>query len=388
MPNATTGIDKPQSMMRRLLSAAVTLGFIGLAGGLVPLGVTTIADRASAVTEVEAAPLVAVRTQPLNYVDAYEIERRFVGQVEPQQQTDLAFEQGGAVLRVLVDDGDLVAAGEPIAVLDTRLLEADTARLQASRAALEAQAELSRRTTNRQTELKEQGFSSDQALDQASFTLAEISARIAEVDAALVTNRIQIEKAEIRSPFAGRVVARHIDKGATVAGGQPVISLLEHARPQFRAGIDPSLAPVIAKADGLTVEIEGRVVKARLVSLAPNIDPVTRTRIARFALEEDEATVFGQTGSLVVNQMIAQRGAWLPVPALQEGMRGLWQVMTVEQEPDSGGLVIRPEAVEIVHADQDRAFVRGTFTNGARLVLDGPHRVVPGQRVEIIEAGN
>lgn len=388
MKNATTGTDKPKTMARRVLSACVTLGFIALAGGLVSLGVTAIADRASAVTEVDAAPLVTVRTQPLNYVDSYQIERRFVGQVEPQQQTDVAFEQGGAVIQVLVDDGDLVAAGERIAVLDTRLLEAETKRLQASRAALEAQAELSRRTTSRQTELQEQGFSSEQALDQASFTLAEISARIAEVDAALATNRIQIEKAQINSPFAGRVVARHIDEGATVAGGQPVISLLEHARPQFRAGIDPSLAPMLATADGLTVEIEGRTVQVRLVALAPNIDPVTRTRIARFALDDDDATVFGQTGSLVVNQTIAQQGAWLPVPALQEGLRGLWQVMTVQDEPGVASLVIHPEAVEIIHADQDRAFVRGTFRDGTRLVLDGPHRVVPGQRVEIIEAGN
>lgn len=387
MQNATTGTDKPRTVARRVLSAVVTLGFIGLAGGLVSLGVSVIADRASAVTEVDAAPLVTVRIQPLNYVDSYQIERRFVGQVEPQQQTDIAFEQGGAVLQVLVDDGDLIAAGDRIAVLDTQLLEAETARLQASRAALEAQAELSRRTTSRQTELQERGFSSVQSLDQASFTLAEVSARIAEVDAALATNRIQIEKAEISSPFAGRVVARHIDEGTTVAGGQPVISLLEHAGPEFRAGIDPSLAPLLADANGLTVEIEGRAVEAQLISLAPNIDPVTRTRIARFALEDDEATVFGQTGSLVVNQTIPERGAWLPVPALQEGMRGLWQVMTVEGEPDSGNLVISPQAVEIVYAGQDRAFVRGTFEDGARLVLDGPHRVVPGQRVEIIEAG-
>jgi RND family efflux transporter MFP subunit len=388
MQYATTGTEKPRTMARRMLSAVVTLGFIGLAGGLVSLGVTAIADRASAVTEVDAAPLVTVRTQPLNYVDFYEIKRRFVGQIEPQQQTDIAFEQGGAVIEVLVDHGDVVAAGDRIAVLDTRLLEADATRLQASRAALEAQAELSRRTTKRQTDLQQQGFSSEQALDQASFTLAEISARIAEVDAALAANRIQIEKAEISSPFAGRVVARHIDEGATVAGGQPVISLLEHAGPQFRAGIDPSLAPMLVDANGLMVEIEGRAVEARLVSLAPNIDPVTRTRIVRFALEDDDATVFGQTGSVVVDQTIPERGVWLPVPALQEGLRGLWQVMTVEDEQDIDSLVIRPEAVEIIHADQDRAFVRGTFKDGARLVLDGPHRVVPGQRVEIIEAGN
>ncbi|MEM1306884.1 MAG: hypothetical protein AAGG99_05105 [Pseudomonadota bacterium] len=37
--------------------------------------------------------------------------------------------------------------------------------------------------------------------------------------------------------------------------------------------------------------------------------------------------------------------------------------------------------VEILHAESDRVFVRGTFAQGAEVLINGPHRVVTGQQV-------
>ena len=39
------------------------------------------------------------------------------------------------------------------------------------------------------------------------------------------------------------------------------------------------------------------------------------------------------------------------------------------------------EAVEVLHLDDGRAFVRGTLAEGSRVVLGGTNRVIPGQRV-------
>lgn len=66
----------------------------------------------------------------------------------------------------------------------------------------------------------------------------------------------------------------------------------------------------------------------------------------------------------------------MSLTVLRETERGLWSRMTVVEE--SGQDVVRREAVEILHVRADRAFVRGTFANGAQTVSTGAHRVSDG----------
>ena len=41
-------------------------------------------------------------------------------------------------------------------------------------------------------------------------------------------------------------------------------------------------------------------------------------------------------------------------------------------------------AVELLHVEAQRAFVWGTFNEGALLIAQGPHRVTPGQKIRQI----
>jgi hypothetical protein len=50
------------------------------------------------------------------------------------------------------------------------------------------------------------------------------------------------------------------------------------------------------------------------------------------------------------------------------------------------GATIATEAVEVLRLDGERAFVRGSFADGARYLADGTHRVVPGETVLLAEA--
>lgn len=379
--------EKPTRWRRALRSIGTltgTLVAVALASALVFGGTGLIADRAAAVEGPDPAPAPLVRTEPITFETSYSVPRRFIGQIEPAQQTTMAFEQGGTIIELLADDGDRVAEDEVLARLDTRLLEAEAARLVATREALEAQAELARRTTERQERLRDEGFASAQALDQASLTLAELTARIAEVEAARAAVAIQIEKAEIRAPFDATVSLRSADVGTTVGGGTPVLTLIEDRPPEFRVGVDPRLAANLAA--GMTVQIDfgARSVEAVLTALLPDLDPATRTRTALFELPEGASVTFGDTGALVIDEVVAENGAWVPVAALKQGVRGLWTVMTVDTTDSPRAAV---EAVEILHADDTRAYVRGTFAEGTALITDGPHRIVPGQPLRVEENG-
>ncbi|MEO0545561.1 MAG: efflux RND transporter periplasmic adaptor subunit [Pseudomonadota bacterium] len=389
MASTTSSPSIFKRAFRRLSIIVTTLVFLAIAVGAIIFGTTTIADRAAAVPGVTPAPVVDVAVSMITYQDNYTVQRRFVGQVEPLQRTLVAFEQGGTIVSVNVDEGDTVEKSAIVATLDTRLLEAEKSRLNASKRALQAQADLLKRTADRQTKLQDRGFASNQALDQAVFGLAEVNARLAELDAGLIANAIQLEKAVIRAPFRGRVAQRLLDAGATAAAGAPVVSVLQNGKAEFRVGITPSLVASLSEDQTFQVTFGNEHVKAKLVSISPDVTATTRTQIVRFALEDGGHSLFGQTGTLTLSQRIKQSGAMIPISALEEGVRGLWSIKTVVQDADKKTIVGK-EAVEIVHATEDTAFVRGTFKEGARFINDGPHRVTVGQRINILgaETGN
>ena len=94
---------------------------------------------------------------------------------------------------------------------------------------------------------------------------------------------------------------------------------------------------------------------------------------ALFTVADAEAP-YGALATLTLTRHHEAAGAWVPLSALTEGPSGLWTLLTVE-----AGTVCR-DAVELLYADADRAFVRG-LPSTSLVITEGPHRVTPGQRV-------
>ncbi|MEM9048663.1 MAG: efflux RND transporter periplasmic adaptor subunit [Pseudomonadota bacterium] len=368
-----------RTVLTRIATVLITLAVVSGALALLVSGREVLANRAAETEQPAAAPRMVVEATRLAPQTGYAVTRRFTGQIEAAQVTRLGFESPGTLDEILVDEGDRVAKGQLLAAMDLRLLNAERAQLSASKNALEAQAELARRTEKRRNALNDRGFASDQSLDTIALSLVELQARISEVDAALASVDIRLDKARMRAPFDATVSARERDPGVSLAAGQPVLSLMEDGTRQFRVGVSPDLAGDLSAGQTLEVYFGNRPVRARLTSILPDLDPATRTRMLLLALQDEALPAFGTVGELRLSQQIRSPGFWLPLGALRDGPRGLWQVMAVVEEGAAYRVV--SEAVEILHAEEDRVFVRGTLTTDTRIITGGPHRVVPGQRV-------
>ncbi|MEM7695538.1 MAG: efflux RND transporter periplasmic adaptor subunit [Pseudomonadota bacterium] len=379
-PAKSTARASAVALLRRLGTVVLTLLVIAGAAGAVVAGRGLLAERAAtAAVPAPTAPTV-VAVQTLTLTDGYQVERRFAGQIEPAQTTRLSFEFGGALKTLAADEGDRVAAGDIIATLDTRLLDAEGQALDAQRAALEAQAELARRTNARQETLQQRGFASVQARDNASLGLAELTARIAEVDARRVAITVRQDKAVLRAPFDAVVSKRHVDNGSTLAPAAPVLTLVKAAAPQFRVGLPAEMVAKLEKGAKGTVRFGARAVPVTRAAVLPAVDPATRTRTVLFDVPAGDMPAFGETGDLILTARVAERGAFVPLSALSDGPRGLWRLLTVVDRAQ--GPTVVPEMANILFVQGERAYVAGTFEDGARVIEDGTHRVVPGERVE------
>lgn len=360
--------------LTQALSGAITLAFCGMAAALVVIGSQGLTNQAAAAPEPDAAPTPVVAVTRLAQQAGFHATRRFLGQVEAQREIDLAFEFGGRLLRLTVEEGDLVAQGDIIAELDTELLQADQARLEASRRALDAQLTFAQSQIDRATRLAADGFATQERLDQARASVDELLARRDELDAGLLSVEISLRKSVITAPLNGHVTGRFVDPGSVLAAGQPVLGLTESGSPLVRVGLPLSLDP--AEIGTPEIEIDGQVFPAQLVSTRPDIDPQTRTRTAIFSLQDDVPAAFGQTIALTLELPRSVEGLWLPLGALREGEQGVWNVLVVEDE------TVRIASVEILHTRAEQAYVRGSFGTEALLITDGAHRLVPGQRVQ------
>lgn len=375
----TTDNGARRSLKRTLRWAAMgATAFTFVA--LMAAGITGLHQMADAAAPVEAAPPVPVRAETIRLSEGYVLKTRYVGRLEPARETRLAFELSGLVTEIVVDEGDAVAAGEVIARLDTAKLEAERGRLQARRHELEAQLALANLTVERKKKLMQSGHGSVEKYDEARFAVDGLKASLENVDASARVLDVDIAKSVLRAPFSGRVGTRLVDEGAVVSPSHPIVHLLEAEKRQVRIGVSVVSSSALTPERRYALSADGRTYSARLISVRPDLSAATRTVSALFEVDGAGELPFGRIMQLALDQRVDEPGYWLPMEALVEGRKGLWTVYTLD---GSGSPVVRREAVEVLYAERDRAFVRGTITAGTRVVLDGTNRVVPGQRVAL-----
>lgn len=371
---------------RRITGIATRLAAGGVILAALTAGTAALHWRADASTIADANVPLPVQAVRVAAAGTYSVKDRYTGRLEPARRAALAFERGGLVTDVLVDEGDDVAAGDVVARLDTAVLRAEQDTLRAERAQVAANLELARVTAARQATLHQQGHASAQRLDEARLRVAALEAQQASVSARILRLEVDIAKSTITAPFAGTMAARHIDEGTVVGAGTAIADLLETGRPQLRIGVSPDVGQAIT--DGSQVRVTGPSGAPMAVSLAavrPDIDPATRTRTVLFDVEQRPSSAFGDIVHLLVDRDVPVAGFWLPLDALSEGHRGLWSALVVRRT-DTGHTVERT-AVEVIHTDDARAFVRGGLADGDQVVIGGSERVVPGQAVTVVETG-
>ncbi len=148
----------------------------------------------------------------------------YIGRFEAIQDVELRPRVSGQIDSVLFTDGQRVAKGQPLFVIDQRPYAA--AREQAAAQLAKAQANLA----NAQTELaRAKTLLAAQAISKEEYESKEATARSAAADVqaghAAVTNAsLNLGFTVVRSPITGRVSDRKVSKGNLVSEGQTVLT--------------------------------------------------------------------------------------------------------------------------------------------------------------------
>ena len=170
----------------------------------------------------------------------------------------------GRIMELHVDEGDSVAAGDLIAVLDSKDLEATVRRAEA--ALIESMARLADgvREEARQRRVVEAGVAPSADLDAAITRLQVAKAQVGTARAGLDSIRAQLEYTLIRSPVDGVVIERTVEVGEMVAPGgftsqQSTGALVRIADPtslEVEADINESFIARIQLGQPATIKVD------------------------------------------------------------------------------------------------------------------------------------
>ncbi len=376
MDNAFEVREKKPSFWKGLLFLLVLALVIA---GLVLAALALRSEEGPKVAEMPPTPISAAVVEVVLQGD-FDLKESYSGLVTPRRESQLGFTTGGRIASLNTDIGDRVAEGQRLAILDTRALRAQLAAAEAAIDEVVANRELALTIVERQRDLRDEGFVSQQVVDEFAAQASAADARLQAARAQADTLRVQIDLAQIRAPFDGMVTERFVDEGVIAAPGQAIFTLVEASTLEARIGVPESALASLTAGETYELNVAGRPVEAVLRADTGVIDARQRTVTTVFEIPADQGVATGAVARLYLNRAVDERGLWVPVSALKEATRGLWSVYVAE--PDGDGFMAQTRLVEIVHTDGPRAFVRGALEDGDLVVVDGLQRITPKQPIE------
>src|SRR3954453_6320299 len=168
-------------------------------------------------------------------------ERSFVGTIRPRIETDMGFRVPGKVARRLVEVGQAVDVGQPLATLDEVDLKLQAEQAEAEfRAATGVLAQASAAET-RAKELRAKGWTTDAQMDQAKASADEARARLNRAERSVELTRNSLSYATLITDTRGVVTATLIEPGVVVASGQAAIRVARFAEKEAVVAIPETL---------------------------------------------------------------------------------------------------------------------------------------------------
>jgi RND family efflux transporter MFP subunit len=325
------------------------------------------------------------------------------GTVAPRTESDLVPEVSGPVIWVSPSlvSGGFFEAGEELLHVDPRDYEVGLERAKASLARAESEYARAGKGLRRRRGLKKQDYASAAQLDDAVNAERVAAATVREARASLAQAERDLERTEIRAPYACRIREERVDVGQFVTRGVSIAKLYAIDYVEVRLPVpDDQLAYLdlhLGRRGTVTEDASPEVVlrarfagaehawRGRVVRTEGEIDPKSRMvhAVARVEdpygrVEDDDERPPLAVGLFVAAEILGQRVANVAVLP-RSAMRSGNQVLVVDGEDR-----LRYRQVDVLRSGRDEVVVRAGLEAGERVCVSPLEAVVEGMKVRPI----
>lgn len=333
------------------------------------------------------APAPAADVRPVRTLVAERValspEASFSGEVRARYETPQGFRVPGQLAERKVEVGQRVAKGQLLARLDPQDLRLSVEAARAQYAAAESDYKRARADFQRYKELAGRRLisNSEFKLRETEFDLVE--SRLKQARAQYDVNANQASYASLTAEFDGVVTRLDAETGQVLAAGQPVVTVAKPEELEIEISLPESRIEEFRKAHEVALSIWAKPelrFPGRIREIAPDTDPVTRTYRARVSvLEHGGAVQLGMTANVHLRTN-GEHGIRLPLTALLQTKDepSVWLV-------DDKASTVRRVPVVVRRYLDNEVVIESGLEPGQRVVTAGVHKLVPGQKVQVLE---
>ena len=293
------------------------------------------------------------------------------GNVAADEIVGVSSETGGRIIKLMVQEGDLVTKGVLIAEIDMESLDKQIEEVEK---ALELAIDL----FDRQSRLWDQEIGSEVQYLQAKNNKERL-------EKSLETLESQRSKSKISAPIAGVIDKVFLEQGEVAGPAIPIVEILNPNRLKVVADVPENLIRAVRKGDWVKVTFPALAEeqKARISMVGRTIDQANRTfkielslsGSSRFLkpnlLTEIEINDYTQTDAIVI-----------PIELVQQEVSGEDFVMLVHSTDD--GFVAKKLYVTTGDSYLGDIIITKGLTEGEYLVREGAQLVSDGERLEVV----
>ncbi|MCP4445666.1 MAG: efflux RND transporter periplasmic adaptor subunit [Myxococcales bacterium] len=230
-------------------------------------------------------------------------QRGHIGVLLAKESVNVSSQTSGVIKEILVDIGDSMVAGQPIAQIDPRALQSELdIALANARAAgaksrrLQVEMEAAVLLAKRQVEMGSEVIAK-QEIESAKTTAASSAASYAESGAANSAARSRVaqlrqllDQATIRAPFAGKIAQRLVSTGESVTIGTPIALLITAESLQVDFVVPLEDRDRYNVGDSIRVELESSEseISGVVRRISPSLDSVTQMTVMQADLVVDD----------------------------------------------------------------------------------------------------
>lgn len=302
------------------------------------------------------------------------------GSIAATDSVQLSFRQAGRVIRVSVDEGDRVSAGQELARLDSVQQEQALRVAKAGLAAASAGLSQARQASDRADALLARGVGTRAARDNALQALSEAQGQSERAESMLDQARRALGDTVLRAPEDAVITARDMAPGQIVGAAQAVLTIatLDGLEAVFNAPDHPGLETARGAAVRLdTIDIDRPRMQGTVTEISPLVDPATGTVTMRVGIDgaaEDTALLGAAVRGHV--DIAANAGIAVPWTALMRmgDQPAVWRV--------DGDNRVSLTPVTIGQFANGVVYLSGGITAGDVVVGAGSQLLYPGRQVQ------
>ncbi|MFN4290066.1 MAG: efflux RND transporter periplasmic adaptor subunit [Permianibacter sp.] len=257
---------------RTLLAASVVLG-LGVLAGCGQQGPEQAAEAVAQPLLLTSADLVVLGTGELGTGPVIS------GSLQPEKQADLRAEVSAVVMQVFKHNGDKVQKGDLLVRLDDTYLRENLASAEEAERASQQAFDQAQRQFERLKTLSSTGAVSTQNLEDAEIRRNNAQSDLAAAKARVVQARQQMEKTEVRAPFAGIISERSVSNGDTAQVGKALLKVIDPNSIRFEGFIAADQVNEVKVGNPVSFRVNGygeQVFEGLIERVSPMANPATR----------------------------------------------------------------------------------------------------------------